>query len=539
MNINMNINTLIKILSVIIIVSFSTNSCTNLDEEIYSTLTPDNFYKTEEEVVAAMAPAYAGLRTHLVERGTSDMEELSTDIYVGVTRDYGGWYDGGYLQRTHEHTWTSATTYLNSIWTRAFKWINTANMLIFQFETIESLDPDLKATFIGELRVIRAFGYYILLNSFGNVPIVDRFDVEMGYTPSNNSDFEAGRKEVYNFIEKELQEVIPSLNPIVDESTYGRFNKWSATMILLKLYMNAEVWTGTPRWDDAILCANQIIESGYYQIETDYFYNFSRKNDGSKENIFVIPQHSTLTGTDMRTMCFVMGHHFAGGPVYNVPVGGWNGPCAIPSFIHSFDEDDKRLDGWAIGPQYFFGTNEIVPSTRPPYNPLIYTIDYVNIFDVNDKKEYTYKNALENNGARFSKYEISFEGSNNMENDWVIYRFADVLLLKAEALMRKNGGVANQMALDLVNQVHSRAFENPEQHLYDTNTLTLDELLAERGRELYLEGMRRNDLIRFEKFARGTWEWYDRSSHGDEKNWFPIPQSQINANPNLIQNPGY
>lgn len=105
--------------------------------------------------------------------------------------------------------------------------------------------------------------------------------------------------------------------------------------------------------------------------------------------------------------------------------------------------------------------------------------------------------------------------------------------------MRKNGGVATQESVDLVNQVRSRAFENPAAHLLSVSTLTLESILQERAWELYYEGHRRNDLIRFGKFARGDWEWYDRSGHGDHKNYFPIPQVQINSNPNLTQSPGY
>lgn len=533
------INTNITKLLFIIIVTIFASSCTNLDEEVFSELVPENFYQNEDEVIAALAPAYADLRSHVEQRGSSDLEEHTSDIMVGVTRDYGGWFDGGHYQRHHEHTWNAQTGYLNNIWNNGYKFVNRANMLIYQFENIENFDPELQAKFIGELRVLRAFGYYILLNSFGNVPLVDRFDVEEGYIPTNNSNFNAGRIEIFNFIEKELLDVIPLLDDKVDKSTYGRFNKWAAIMILTKLYMNAEVWTGTPRWQDAISYADQIIESGHYQLETDYFANFARHNENSKENIFVIPFHPTLTSSTMTVFAYMVHHHFSSASVFGVSLGGWNGPCAIPSFIHTFDEDDLRLKGWAIGPQYIKGTNEIILSSRPPNNPLIYTVDFVNIFDENDKVERNYTNALENNGARFQKYEISFDPSSWMENDWVVYRFADVLLMKAEALMRNNGGIANNESVNLVNQVRSRAFKNTENKLYTTNSLTLDELLKERGRELYYEGMRRNDLIRFGKFAKGSWEWYDRSNHGEEKNWFPIPQEQINANNKLIQNPGY
>jgi len=515
------------------------SSCANLDEEIYSSIVPDNFYSTDEEILSTMAPAYSDFPEILTSMSLIDMEELTTDIIVQTTRDYGGCYGGGVFQRFHEHTWTAETNGIPNIWANSYRLINRANMLIFQFEQFKNFDAELKERFISELRVIRAFGYYYLLNAFGNVPIIDRFDVEQGFKPTNESDFYEGRQKVFDFIEEELIVSIPNLSAASDLTTYGRFNKWAAMTILLKLYMNAEVWTGTARWDDAISISDEIIDSGNYELERDYFTNFLKENNISKENIFVIPFHPTLTPWWMTFQGFAGHHHSMAGPVYNAPVGGNNCRCALPSFIQSFNTNDNRLKGWAIGPQINRVTGDTVLSNRPPYYPLIYTADFVNIFDPNDNVQRTYKNALDYNGARFSKYEVNYDAGTQMSNSWVIYRYADVLLMKAEALMRKNGNVANQTALDLVNQVRSRAFDNPNGNLFSTIDLTLDELLAERGREFYYEGMRRNDLIRFDKFARGEWEWFDRSNQGDHTNWFPIPQSQINANNNLYQNPGY
>lgn len=526
------------ILSAVVIFS-ATPSCTNLDEEVWSTIVADDFYKTEAEIVAAMAPAYSSLTALIGGRGILIHEEQTTDILCPLTRDYGGWYDGGHSQRFHEHNWTPETGYLNTWWSDAFNWVNQANLLTFQFSSIEHMDPELKATFLGELGMLRAFGYYYLLNSFGNVPLVDRFDVEPGFMPANNPDFNTGRKQVFEFIEKDLLTHIPNLSDKVDASTYGRFNKWVAMTLAVKLYMNAEAWTGTAKWDEAISYADQIIESGNYQLEADYFANFKVNNERSKENIFVVPFHQTLNGGNMSNWAYIMHHHFASQATVNAPRGANNGTSAIPSHVHSFHPEDVRLNGWNFGPQYIRGTSTIQLSNRPPNNPLIFTIDYVNIFNPDDPVVRDHRNALENNGARPAKYEINYAAGTNMSNDLPVYRLADVMLLKAEALMRKNGGAATQEAVDLVNQVRSRAFVDPTDQLYTTSTLTLDAILQEREWELYYEGHRRNDLVRYGKFARGTWEFFDRSGHGDHTNYFPIPQVQINANPNLTQSPGY
>jgi len=515
-------------------------SCTDLTEEVYSEFSSDKFYQNEEQVVAAMAPAYASLLRLIDGRGILIHEEQTTDILVGVTREYGGWYDGGHSQKFHEHTWTSETGYINNFWVHAYDWVNQANRLIFQFDQLPDMDEDLKAAFKAELSILRAFGYYNLLNSFGNVPIVDRFDVEPGFIPANNPNFDAGRMEVFNFIEKEIQDNISNLNPEVNSATYGRFNKWVALALGVKLYMNAEVWTGTSRWDDAIALADEIIDSGLFHLEADYFANFSVTNENSKENIFAIPFDQALTGGNMSNWVYVMHHHFSSQPTVGAPRGGNNGTAAVPTHVRSFDINDVRLKGWNFGPQYVLGTNTQVNQSFVRTIPLNFTIDYSDpLSGAEEGIIYDYRNAPEGAGARPAKFEINYAAGTQAANDLPVYRLADILLLKAEALLRKNGGVATQEAVDLVNQVRSRAFGDPNTHLLTVSSLTLESLLQERAWELYYEGHRRNDLIRFGKFAQGDWEWYDRSGHGNHRNYFPIPQVQINTNPNLIQNPGY
>jgi len=310
--------------------------------------------------------------------------------------------------------------------------------------------------------------------------------------------------------------------------------------LLVKLYMNAEVWTGTNQWDDAIQYADSLINSGHYELESDYFSNFSENNENSSENIFVVPFGETLTGGGMTYWIYTMHHHFSSQPTVNAPHSAHNGPAALPSHVKSFHAEDLRLNGWNFGPQYITGTNEIVMNTRIN-EPLYFTIEYDDPLagDVESGIEYDYTNAPEGAGARPSKYEINVAAGTQAANDLPVYRLSDIILLKAEAIMRENGGTATNEAVNLVNEVRARAFDNSSSHLYTTATLTLDTLLQEREWELYYEGHRRNDLVRFDQYVRGDWEWYDRSGQGDHANYFPVPQEQINANHNLTQNPGY
>ena len=510
-----------------------TPSCLDLDEVLYDEILSDTFYQTEEEVISALAPAYGDLRwlgdVYL-------LTTMNTDHTLIPTRGR-HWYDGGHWQRMHEHTWTSETPQINGVWGYGFDRVNRANMLIHQLNQLDNISDELRNSFIAELKMIRAFGYYHLIDFFGNVPIVDRFDVEPGYAPPNNSDFQAGRTEVFNFIENDLLQNITNLSDRKDRSTYGRFNKWTAHAMLARLYLNSEVWTGTPRWDDVITHCDAIINSGLYQLEGNYFNNFLAENSGSQENIFVVPYDETRT--DWGMIFFWWGHHYAMQRKFNTANGPWNGFCALPSFYRSFDEEDLRRNGWLVGRQYSSAGDILLCSEESAPNPLELTVDFINIYDPDDNAVYDYRNALEYHGARLVKWEIPALPAWSMGNDFAVYRYADILMMKAEALMRKNGGNATQEAVDLVNQVRSRAFENPADHLYTTATLDMDALLAERGWEFYFELVRRSDLIRFGKFVRGDWEWADRSNSGDHRSVMPIPQPRINANPNLNQNPGY
>ncbi|NLA48765.1 MAG: hypothetical protein GX876_04805, partial [Bacteroidales bacterium] len=305
-----------------VIILITVGSCTDLGETLYSEIESSKFYQTEAEIVSALVPAYADLRVLCDLRGTGTMETFCTDEALLPTRGR-HWYDGGNFQRFSEHSWTSEVVYLNTGWRQQFQMVNRANMLIYQFANLENMNPNLRDAFTAELYCIRALGYYNLLNSFGNVPIVDRFDVPEGYQPGNNSDFQEGREDVFNFIETDLLNNLDKLSDKHDNSTYGRFNKWAAAALLTKLYMNAQVWTGTPRWDEAITYADMIIDSELFNLEPNYFANFSPQNENSKENIFVVPFDEYRTGDGWgsynTTFFYLCGQHHQGRKMFNVP----------------------------------------------------------------------------------------------------------------------------------------------------------------------------------------------------------------------------
>lgn len=517
--------------------TFFTLSCTDLDEDLYDTVTAENFFKTDDEFIAALGQAYSSFGGLGNSGNLFSINELSSDELVVCTKG-GDWYDGGVLIQLHYHKFAPDNGFFNNAWTQIYGGINTCNRLIYQFESLGTPEAD---AFIAELRGVRALWYYWAVDTFGNVPlVVDFTDVESPATTA--------RADVYNFIESELNEIIPNLPTAKDASTYGRMTKWAALAIRCKLYLNAGVFTGTPQWQKAADDANDIITNGGYSLEPSYKSNFLINNTGSKENIFVYPYDKVFAqGFNWVAMTLSV----ASTPTYNLAFQPWNGYQTVEEFYNSYidpvknpgpqgpvwkgltkdlDKDgvsddngtvDERLANFLVGPQYNqdgtrtqdggFESNDFdgAPVTFTP--------------QLNE----VYPQGLRQAGARMGKYEFEIGGTQNMSNDYVIFRLGDIILTLAEAKFRL-GQTAE--ALVLVNSVRARAGVDP------FVTLTEDLLYAERGREMYAEMTRRQDLIRFGKFGEAWWEKEVSDAH---YKLFPIPKPQLDANDKLDQNPGY
>ncbi len=202
--------------------------------------------------------------------------------------------------------------------------------LIFQFEELKAAgNPDADA-FIAELRGVRALWYFYALDAFGNVPLSIDFTDET--PPANNSDFNAGRLAVYNFIESELNEIIPLLTTTVGGAAYGRINQATALALRTKLYLNAETYTGTPQWDKVITDADAVMAFGY-SLSPTYRDNFVINNDNSPENIFVIPYDKVFAGGFIWAP---MTLHYANQNTYNFTFQPWNGYSVVEEFYNSY-----------------------------------------------------------------------------------------------------------------------------------------------------------------------------------------------------------
>ena len=244
---------------VLLCTSLVMGACTNLDEEVFDKLTEDNFYQDERDIEAAIIPVYTDYRSMLEWRAWWDFEE-TTDV---VVTPRAAWFDGGIYIRLHTHTWKSEDPHFSDFWSLAYKGIANCNRVIYQLNTL-SFEIENKESVIAELEVARAYWYYLLCEAFGNVPIVDRFDVPEGFLPETSS-----REDVFAFVEKSLRDNMDKLSD--DTKTYyGRFNKWNARMLLARLYLNAETWIGKNMYAECEALCDEIMLSGKYQLESDY-----------------------------------------------------------------------------------------------------------------------------------------------------------------------------------------------------------------------------------------------------------------------------
>lgn len=518
---------------------FFTFSCTNLDEELFDNVTADNFFKTDEEFISALGQAYDAFRGIGGHPNLWTINELASDELV-ISHKGGDWYDGGVLIEVHRHQFTASNPLFNNAWGFLFGGINTCNRLIYQFEGLKTPAAD---AFIAELRAVRALWYYWALDSFGNVPLVVNFTETA--KPATKT-----RAEIYAFVEKELTEVIPILPTKKDASTYGRMTKWGALAIRTKLYLNAGVFTGTPQWQKAADDAKNIIDNGGFSLEGVYKANFLINNAGSKENIFVYPYDKVFAGG---FFWVAMTLHVAMQPTYNFTFQPWNGYQTVEEFYNSYIDPaqnpgpqgpvwkgltkdtspkdgisddmgtiDSRLSNFIVGPQYNQSGGRTLDGGFEPSDfdgaPITLT----------PKLNELAPGGLRQAGARIGKYEFEVGGTNNMSNDFVIFRLGDIVLSLAEAQYRLSP--TSSTALALVNNIRTRSGVTPY------TTLTDDLLLAERGREMYAEMTRRQDLIRFGKFNAA---WWEKGVSDAKYRLFPIPKPQTDANSLLKQNPGY
>ncbi len=520
---------------------FAAQACTDLEEDIVGDVTTD--INIEGVVIddgnsgsSVLAGAYAELRGAGTANhgGYYSIQEIPSDEMV-ICAKGGDWFDGGILIQLHQHTYGPTHDFVNGTWVQTYNAINTANELL-------DGDPELDANQESQARSLRAYFYYRLLDLFGRVKIIT--------TPGVDAP-QATRQEVFDFVESELlaalgiSEVSNSMDlsasPLGTDFTPYQINQYAALGILAKLYLNAEVYTGTARWEEAAIAASYIIDSGVYQlcgdgcvvsnlgkragVESDpdnlegFAAVFAANNENNPEHIFsVFYDEASATGMNFGQMNL----HYSSQFSFNFAEQPWNGYATLEEFYNSFEDGDARKEAsFLVGEQLDFGGSAILDYASDDGGLVLNYTPRINELQPNSLREA---------GARPAKFSYKQFGRAEMDNDYPIVRLGEVYLIRAEARARAAGDW--NVAIPDVNVLRSRA------KVDGYTTLTAEEFLAERGREMFQEGVRRTDLIRFDAYNDAWWEKpVDPSDH---VNVFPIPFEQIQAsNGTLTQNAGY
>jgi len=555
---------LFRVILILLGVAAFSQACTKLDETLYSQVTPANFFKTDAEFVAALGSAYTQLGGYATG-DINEVQEMTTDEVVVPTRG-SDWDDGGTQRRLHLHSWGYDDGFMNNPWDFCYSGVSTTNRLIYQFNTLSAggqVNKTVADAYVGELTALRSFFYWQLVDLYGNVPYDNDFANAQAAPP------QVARATVYGNVVTDLEAAVPLLTKNVDGTTYGRMNYYAGKFLLAKLYLNAQVYSGTAQWSKVILACDEIINSGKYNLESNYFANFNVNNSASKEFIFAIPYDKIFfTGFNMNASTL----HYASQYSYNLTFQPWNGYCSLEKFYNSYDATDLRKGdaGTLTGPatkrgnfvagyQYKLGAGISQDDGADGADPDGKNLNFGNIGDLINGQPAPQINELgpqawRQSGVRIGKWEFEVGGTENMSNDYSVFRYADVLLMKAEALWRLSNSPTDAAALALVNQIRTRAGLTGLTSLDGKLSFDLagavvpgGELFNERGREMFAEHSRRQDLIRFGQWTQVNKWVLPHHNTTDVVNaksdpylsLYPIPKPKMAANPNLVQNPGY
>lgn len=544
--------------------------CTDLSETVYSQLTDNNIDLTNpRDLSQLLGSAVTNYRyLYCAWDAMWILGEMSTDQQMIPSRIQVGW--GAQYINLHKHDWGVENAALESTWTFAYQGISYCNRVLDALGE----ETDENALLRSHVRFYRAMFYYHLFDFYRNVPIMKTTDVEPGYLPEQE-----GAQAVYDFIVSEFADI---KDKIGTERLFGYGNKYAVCMALAKCYLNRNAWLGTEGNDgfEAALTELQtIIDEGGYSLAPNYLDPFRENIEGCPEVIFAIPQDRTHTAQwTMQSYAFPQ----TGLEAYGSTAAGFNGSCAVPQFIDTYDPDDKRLAAtWAMGTQHYAvknGEEDYTPNAGDPipfdaddwsgtgyltYNQNVHSIDN--------------PGAYQQEGYRIHKYEIP--GGNNQgttATDVAVFRYTDVLMMKAECLLRLNRD--KETAASIVTEIRQRAFDNPtkakrtvadleggSRYAYGHNEYTSEGCndwgthitTYEGGADIVLGGLfddlgwefcgelhRRQDMVRFTTSGGGN--VYNNKSYfckdaTTDSYWnaFPIPNTAILANIKLKQDPNY
>ena len=463
-------------------------------------------------------------------RGIINLQDFTAD---GVKNRWG---DNGLDQLTTTSGWNPDNKFFRYVYNRVFYTVPQANNLIDLIKK-EPNFPN-KEQYISEMRFLRALAYYYLIDCFGKGPLLTEAD--LGSTTLKN---ESTRAQLFDFVTKELIEICDAnLTSSQDKllpftNGYGRANRSAARILLAKMYLNAEVYIGQPKYDLAYKYSKLVIDEGGFKLADNFRSLFCRDNDitdAKNEIIYVLiadPLTSQSYGNTTYLICGSLSSQTMVATDYGNPGGdsnAWGGHRATKGWYGLFATSAQGLAESADDRAKLFFTN--YTSTDPAKRHNYEMTDYKKWIDGFPSIKFVNTNFVGEPGSP-----VLFAGT-----DFPMFRLADAYLMLAESILRGGGGSTND-ALFYVNAIRARS----KASLINAGDLTLNFLLDERARELNFEGHRRTDLIRFGKFSGGSylWPWKggvkDGTSISDDYKLFPIPLKAIQANSNLTQNPGY
>lgn len=511
----MKAKNIFKNIALVAAAAVTVTGCTDLDEELYGRLTPGNYYQTEEQALSSLAGCYEYMAYMSRAGGDSwRIGEYGTDELYCPGRSNGGWYDE-YVNQIMEHRCTPENDRLNVCWnTYIFPGIGADNAILEAMEASPVKDK-LKGP-IAEARALRAYEYFYAMDYFGNVPLFTASRPD-----ANNMPKTAPRKEIYDFVVKEFLDAaddLPSAKD-VDASYYPRLTKEAVYTLLASVYLNAEVYSGTPHWEDVVTMCDKVINSGAFELADRVGDCFLSTNEGKcKEVIIAFSVDPTKSVDGNQFMLYAQ--HAVDQQKYGLPFAPACGYCFSDEALNWYnDPNDDRLNLLEYGPQFYLDGTPIENPDKPGEQLVLTPLKS--------------KTAAENwEGYRVLKYSpvgATFAGS-DADNDYIAERYSNILLMKAEALFRLNRDL--DVALDLVNRVRTRSNCAP------FPSLSLENIELERAREFIWENQRRKDMIRFGSYFTEKTFYAD----GKTEQWrgiYPIPAQQLNANPNLEQNPNY
>jgi hypothetical protein len=554
-------------------------SCTDLTETLYDTIASENYYNTKDDIIRAVFRPYE--HAYWSVSRIYDIQENAADQIATYNRE-GDWLDGQLYHRQHYHTWTIDDSAPYNSWFAMFQGVMLCSASRDDLQKLNPAEFGFTAAEFGDfeanLRTMRAWMYINLLDLFRNIPLAVSLDVE------KNTQGQVSPQEMFNFIEYELTESIALLprkeSAGGNQLKQGLWNQAGAAALLVKLYLNAEKWIGTPKYTECAQYAQKIIdgEYGHYEIAERWDAPFDWNNETCDEVIFA------FTGTLNRA-------HWQ----YSNEMYWWSIPARSPDYFgfkdwgmsnpkfalqpsrdtdgnlyhfelgmpvakfQKYPEDCrlklyKNLEGisqregmFLYGYLEYEENGEMKKVKNPGQSYDLYIRDQVGLFRGADPtttiedKESNMNHGDHNSGWHLVKYPVYRSGDPGaMEADYALIRLAEVYYSLAECKFRAGD---TEGAGILLNQVRKRYYpqEKYAEYLYAPEgivTLTANELLNEWGREFIGEGRRRTDLIRWNKFCSGTW-WDKQPDPDNHTEILPLHRSTLGANPHLVQNPGY